>query len=80
MYGCAVYSEASPETRVSDGCEFSSGCWELNLDPLQEQQMLLTPESHLSSSPPPTLIISIKKEIGKKKEIGLVFLVVACVF
>jgi hypothetical protein len=31
-------------TRVTDGCELLCGCWELNLDLLQEQLVLLTAE------------------------------------
>ena len=34
-------------TRVRGGCEPLNGCWEANLDPLQEQQMLLSAESSL---------------------------------
>jgi hypothetical protein len=32
----------SPRARVTDGCELSCECWELNLGPLQEQSVLLT--------------------------------------
>lgn len=31
-------------TRITDGYEPSCGCWRLNLGPLKEQQVLLTPE------------------------------------
>lgn len=32
----------SPGTGVRDSCELPCGWWELNLDPLEEQQVLLT--------------------------------------
>lgn len=32
----------SPETGITDSCELPSGCWDLNLGPLEEQPMLLT--------------------------------------
>lgn len=32
----------SPETEVTDDCELPYGCWGLNLDPLEEQPVLLT--------------------------------------
>lgn len=37
----------SPATAVTDGCRLLCGCWELSLDPLREQQALLT-TGHLS--------------------------------
>lgn len=38
----------TPGARVTDGCEPPPyGCWEPNLGPLQEQQMLLTAEPSL---------------------------------
>ena len=36
-----------PETGVTDSCELSYGCWELNLGPLEEQLVLLTAEPSL---------------------------------
>ena len=33
-----------PETGVTDSCEAPCGCWDLNLDPLEEQQVLLVME------------------------------------
>jgi hypothetical protein len=41
----------SPETGVTDSCELPCWCWELNLDPLEEQPVLLTTEPSLQ--PPP---------------------------
>jgi len=35
---------------ITDGCEPSCGCWELNSGPLEEQSVLLTAESHLQPS------------------------------
>lgn len=32
----------SPRTGVLDGCELPSGCWEPDLGPQKEQQVLLT--------------------------------------
>lgn len=37
----------SPGTRVKDGCELPCGCWVLNLNPLDEQPVLLNTESLL---------------------------------
>lgn len=34
----------SPETGIADNGKQPGGCWELNLDPLQEQQLFLTSE------------------------------------
>jgi hypothetical protein len=42
MPGKTEESTAFSETGVTDGCELSSTCWELNPGPLQEQQMYLT--------------------------------------
>jgi hypothetical protein len=39
----------SPVTIVTDGCDITCVCWELNIDPLQEHQVLLTAESSLQS-------------------------------
>lgn len=42
-----------PATESTDACEPSCGCWELNPDPLQEQQALSpTAEPSLQSPPP----------------------------
>lgn len=37
----------SPAARVTDGCELSCGCWELNPDHPQELYMFLTTEQSL---------------------------------
>jgi hypothetical protein len=37
----------SPDTGATDGCEPTHGCWESNLDPMEEQSILITTESHL---------------------------------
>ena len=39
----------SPGTGVTDSRELPCGCWELNLDPLEEQPVLLTTEPSLQS-------------------------------
>ena len=44
---CPQRSEDKVKTGVTQGCESLGGCWELNLDPLREQQVLLTAESSL---------------------------------
>jgi hypothetical protein len=36
-----------PRTRIIDGFELPYGCWELSLDPLDEQLMLLTTDPSL---------------------------------
>lgn len=54
LHMCAWYwrtSEediGSPEAGGMDGFKLSCGCWELNMSPLQEQQVLLTTLTHLS--------------------------------
>jgi hypothetical protein len=40
----------SSGTGIIDGYELLCGCWELNLGPLEEQQMLLTAETSIQSS------------------------------
>jgi hypothetical protein len=37
----------SPGSEVIDGCEPLCGCWESNLDPLEEQRVLSTAECPL---------------------------------
>lgn len=50
MYMCCVYvcpTEVRRQHGVMDSCKLPWGCRELNLDLLQEQQEILTPESTL---------------------------------
>jgi hypothetical protein len=52
---CAVAIETrrghwDPGAGVIDGYELPCGCWELNLNPLEEQPVLLTTESSLQHS------------------------------
>ena len=47
--GCLASMETRREcwitrTRVRDSCELPCGCWELNLEPLEEQPVLLVTE------------------------------------
>jgi hypothetical protein len=42
---------------ITDGCEPSCGCWELNSGPLEEQSVLLTAEPSLQ---PPTNTVFLK--------------------
>lgn len=37
----------SPGTGATDGYQLPCGCWELNMDPLQKEQVLLTTEPSL---------------------------------
>lgn len=39
----------SLRTRVTESCELLCGCWEWNLEPLQEQQMHLITEPSIQS-------------------------------
>ena len=39
----------TPGTGVTDSCELSCGCWELNPGPLEEQLVLLTAERTLQA-------------------------------
>jgi hypothetical protein len=41
----------SPGTGVTDGCKPSCGCWELNLGPLQKQDVLLASEPSVQHLP-----------------------------
>ena len=46
VYQSCTYSDCgSQKTGVIDGCKLPCGCWERNLGPLEEQLVLLTPES-----------------------------------
>jgi hypothetical protein len=44
---CAHACNGSYETRVTEGCELSCGCWESKLGLLKEQQVLLASEPSL---------------------------------
>ena len=46
-----------PGTGVTDNCEPPCGCWELNLGPLQEQQVLLTSEWSLKAPIYPLIVL-----------------------
>lgn len=55
FYACLVPREArrvcpNQRTGVIDGCEAPCGCWELNLDSLEEQPVLFTVEPSLQPS------------------------------
>ena len=53
MYVCLRISDTLElELQMSCGCGPQCGCWELNLDPLEKQPVLLTP-------PHPTLFPSL---------------------
>ena len=45
LYACLCEAVRSTRSGVTDSCELSCGCWELNPGPLEEQPVLLT--SHL---------------------------------
>jgi hypothetical protein len=42
---------------ITDGCESTCGCWELNSEPLEEQSTLLTIEPSLQ---PENFIVKVK--------------------
>jgi hypothetical protein len=44
---CLCKGSRSSGTGVTDCCELPCGCWELNLDPLEEQPLPLTTEPSL---------------------------------
>ena len=52
-HGCAWYPQRpeegvpSPGIGITDRCDPPCGCWESNLDPLEEQSMPLTSEPSL---------------------------------
>lgn len=60
MYLVSTRSKDSPGTEVTDSCKLLSGCWVLNPDPLQEQQVLLTTKAFLQ---PPLLFIMQKPRL-----------------
>lgn len=37
---CPQKPEEDARTRVTEGCDLLYGCWELDMGPLQEQQLL----------------------------------------
>jgi hypothetical protein len=53
-----------PGTGVTDGCELSFGCWESNLDPLEEQPVPLTAEPSLH-----LLALDLKRCVYEKKSL-----------
>jgi len=48
---CVYEDVRSSDVGVTDNCEPSSACWELNPGPLEEQQVILTAEPSLQSLP-----------------------------
>ena len=48
---------------LMDGCELPCGCWEPNLGPLQEQQVLITAESTLQPQGIQTLEVKILLQV-----------------
>ena len=51
MSACVHGDQGSPELYRS--CKLSRGCWELNLGPLEEWQMLLSTAIFPDTPPPP---------------------------
>lgn len=43
-FGCPEEGTAAPGPGIKSGCDLSCGCWEVKPGPLEEQQILLTPE------------------------------------
>lgn len=64
MYVSVMYVQytGSSESRVTDGCELSCGCWTLNPGPLEVVQVLVTTEpsvtTELSVHPHPICQVS----------------------
>ena len=57
---CLQTHQKRTSDSITDGCELSCGCWELNSGPLEEQSVLLTAEPSLQPLPSffiPTLYI-----------------------
>lgn len=49
----------SLQTKVTEGCELSCGCWELNLSPLDEYPVLLIIVPSLKQPPPSALYLKL---------------------
>jgi hypothetical protein len=49
LHVCLCEGVRSPETGATETCELACGCWKLNPGPLEEQPVLLTPETSLQS-------------------------------
>jgi len=47
LHVCLCEGADYSETGIPDSCELPCGCWELNLDPLEEQSVLLSTEPSL---------------------------------
>jgi hypothetical protein len=69
---CLCEGVRSPGTGVTDNCELSCGCWDLNLGPLEEQPVLLE-LSHLSS-----LLLVVFLRAGHQTSCGGVHRSLAC--
>ena len=54
-----------PGTGVTDGCEPTCGCWELNLGPLKEQPVLLSADPSLWSINNSRTILSVKGQTNQ---------------
>ena len=51
LLACTPLCQKRAVDPITDGCEPSRGCWELNSGPLEEQPALLTTEPSLQPSP-----------------------------
>jgi hypothetical protein len=64
-YTIAVFRHTRRDSVIiTDGCEPPCGCWNLNSGPLEEQSVLLTALSHLSSPKAHFLIVAKSFPIG----------------
>ena len=54
-----------PGTGVTDGCDPTCGCWELNLGPLKEQPVLLSADPSLWSINNSRTILSVKGQTNQ---------------
>jgi hypothetical protein len=72
LHVCLREGVGSSGTGVTDSCEPSCGCWELNLDPLKEEPVRLAVELFLQSRDLEFLFIS-SDQAGKGSLLTLDF-------
>jgi hypothetical protein len=70
----SVWSVGSPGAEVVDSCDPPCECWELNLDPLEEQPVLLTAGPSFQPTPYPLKILFCSKCEEKKSHRHLTML------
>jgi hypothetical protein len=55
LHVCLCEGASPSEIGLTNSCELPHGCWGLNLAPLEEQSLLLTPELFLQTTKSITL-------------------------